>query len=402
MKNKYQISIVGGGVVGLLTSLALSKQGYEILHIEKNKLSEFSDKRSIALSYSSVAVLNSLDIWKEISQNNNQYINSVHVSDKGHYGRCQLDAQEENLPFLGVIVEMEKLLESIFNKINKQSNIELCFEANVTDIIENNSKYDIQLFKNNNKYLIESNLIIACDGAQSFIRKNINVEADIKDYKQNALVFDIKLSQEHNNVAFERFINHGVIALLPKKNNTMGCVWTVDRNNIENEMSKSSENFLKTIQNHFGFRIGIFKNTTKPVNFPLYLVQSKQAYKKNILFFGNALHFLHPVSGQGLNLSIRDLAFLYDQLKKYNINNSDDLELLLKEFEKERISDKNRTVMATHTLISLFVSDNILFKYLRNFGLHFLQRSKISRTLFSKLMMGKFNKSSTLMRKVVD
>ena len=62
METKYDIAIVGGGVAGLLTSLALAKLDCKIIHIERNELELHDDNRSLAVSYSSIAFLNTLGL----------------------------------------------------------------------------------------------------------------------------------------------------------------------------------------------------------------------------------------------------------------------------------------------------------------------------------------------------
>ena len=98
METKYDIAIVGGGVVGLLTSLAFAKLDCKIIHIERNELELHDDNRSLAVSYSSIAFLNTLGLWDKISSYT-QPIQKVHISDKGKYGRAEIFAKDENSSF---------------------------------------------------------------------------------------------------------------------------------------------------------------------------------------------------------------------------------------------------------------------------------------------------------------
>ncbi|MFC4891906.1 FAD-dependent monooxygenase [Pseudofrancisella aestuarii] len=402
MKDKYNIVIVGGGVVGLLTSLSLAKQGFQILHIEKDALVVKNDNRSLALSYSSTAILNALNLWSEI-EGDSQPIKKVHVSDKGNYGRAELSAEEENLPFLGYIVKMRLLLEVALKRVSETKNITKAFLTTVESISDEQNEYVLNIRDSeNNQKKIKADLFIACDGANSSIRKQLGVLADNEDYKQDAIVFDIDIELDHQGVAYERFIGDGVLALLPKDDNKMACVWTVDRDKVDPIVKLSDNELKRFVQEKFGYRLGEFLNISKPIVFPLYLVQSQKVFKENVLFFGNALHFLHPVSGQGLNLSIRDIGCLYDLFKDLDITDKQKLTNVLQNFADVRKSDHKRTVKVTHSFIQLFVSDNFALKTLRNTGLHLLQRSKTAKKTFSKLMMGKFSKGSTLMRKVVE
>ncbi|MDE4998630.1 FAD-dependent monooxygenase, partial [Francisella tularensis] len=99
------------------------------------------------------------------------------------------------------------------------------------------------------------------------------------------------------------------------------------------------------------------KLTSKPAVFPLYLVQAEQVYKNKVLFFGNALHFLHPVSGQGMNLIIRDIGFLYDLLVESDFSQNS-ITAVLAEFAKFIKPDHERTIFVTHGFVKWFVSND--------------------------------------------
>ena len=401
MKAKYDIAIVGGGIVGLLTSLALAKTNRKIIHIEKNDLEVPNDSRSLAVSYSSIAFLNTLGLWDKISINT-QAIKKVSVSDKGRYGRADIFAEDENLPFLGAIVPMKELLAVSLEAVANNKNIKESFATNVVEVKFEDDKYSLVVeHGDKTQDLIDAKLVIACDGANSGIREKLNVSATTKDYGQDAIVFDIQTELCNNNTAFERFMSDGVLALLPKANNVMGCVWTVSRDDSKNKLNLAKNEFEKIVQDRFGYRLGQLKVTSKPAVFPLYLVQSKQIYKNNVLFFGNALHFLHPVSGQGLNLSIRDIGYLYDLLVNIDFSQNS-LNKVLADFANVRKSDHDRTIFVTHGFIRWFVSSDPKFVVSRNIGLHFLQRSKLAKKILSRVMMGKLTKGSSLMRKVVE
>ncbi len=418
MDTKYDIAIVGGGVVGLLTSLALAKLDRKIIHIERNELELHDDNRSIAVSYSSIAFLNTLGLWDKISSFT-QPIQKVHISDKGKYGRAEIFAKDENLPFLGSIAPMKELLRAELQAVADNPKITKSFATNVLDMKRQDGKYSLIVEQNNAQHEMHANLIIACDGANSSIRKMLAVSATTNDYNQDAVVFDIQSDIEHENIAFERFMSDGVLAMLPKSSSTMGCVWTVDRNSSRDKLDLDQLSFEALIQDRFGYRLGNLKLASKPAVFPLYLVQSDDIYKDNVLFFGNALHFLHPVSGQGMNLSIRDIGYLYDLLVKISDSplergadrlgvvsiddfSKDSIKSILAEFAKNRKPDHDRTIYITHGFIKWFVSNEPLLSVSRNIGLHLLQRSKFAKKCLSRVMMGKLSKSSTLMRKVVD
>ena len=402
MSNKYDVAIVGGGIVGLLTSLALSNAGYKTIHIERNSLEVTNDNRSIAVSYSSIAFLNTLGLWDNIA-NLVQPIQNVHISDKGMYGRAMIHAKDDNLPFLGAISPMKDLLKMALTAVENDKNITKTFSTNVVGINDGEDGHILSVEHTDTKIhgTVAAKLIIACDGVNSSIRKMLNVSANTTDYNQDAVVFDIQTELSHDDTAYERFMSDGVLAVLPKDDNIMGCVWTVDRDISKNKLNMSPQEFESAVQERFGYKLGQIKVISKPAVFPLYLVQSDEMFQDNVLFFGNALHFLHPVSGQGMNLSIRDIGCLYDLLNGGELS-AGYLKSQLSEFENIRKPDHDRTIAVTHGFVKWFVSEGFTKTVSRGLGIHILQRSKFAKKTLSRVMMGKLSKGSTLMRKVIE
>ena len=395
----HEIVIVGGGAVGLLMGLALAKLGRQITLIEKMTNAEIisSDNRSIALSYSSVCVLNTLGIWHKIKEHV-ELIKRVHVSDQGQYSQTNLYAKDEGLAFLGVVVKMKHLLPALYQSLVEHSNITLYQDCQVLDLFAQSDQFGLVIENNKNHEKIMANLIIAADGAQSKLREMVGIGVSEYVYKQSALVFDLYLQKDHENIAYERFINNGVLALLPATEKQMACVWSVDHDKVEYWCQQEKQNILKEVQRLVGYRLGRFVDVSALKSFPLSLIQAQALYHKNLLLFGNASHFLHPISGQGLNLSIRDIGILYDLLAVEKNLNAQSIEAVLSRYQKTRMFDHKRTALLTHSMINVFSQAPLPIKLARGIALHCLERDQGLKKVFSKLMMGKYNHGSTLIR----
>lgn len=398
-KNHHDIVIVGGGAVGMLMALGLAKRDKQITLIEKLANTEMSknDNRSIALSYSSVFMLNTLGIWQKIKAHV-EYIKHVHVSDKGQYAQTNLYAKDEGLAFLGVVVKIRHLLPALHQSLMSENHITLYQDCQVIDLSEQAECFSLVIAKDDSTYEIMADLIIAADGAQSKLREKAGISASEHDYQQSALVFDLYLQRHHNNVAYERFINDGVLALLPVDDRQMACVWSVDHDKVDHWKAESKQTILKEIQRLVGYRLGRFIDMSELKSFPLSLIRAQTLYQKNLLLFGNASHFLHPISGQGLNLSIRDIGILYDLLAEETSLSTQRIAAILSKYQNTRVVDHKRTALLTHSMINVFSQDSLPIKLVRGAALHCLERDQHLKKAFSKLMMGKYNQGSTLMR----
>ncbi|WP_116963666.1 FAD-dependent monooxygenase [Fastidiosibacter lacustris] len=391
--------IVGGGAVGMLMALALAKLGREITLIEKLPSCDDNcvDGRSIALSYTSICMLESLGVWARI-KHEIEKIEHIHVSDKGLYGQVNLSAKDEGLPFLGVVIKMQHVLPKLIDALSVHKNIELWSNAKVIDLMDCNGQYTLILKSKDDIYSLHADLIIAADGAKSLLREKMAIDSYIHDYGQSALIFDVLLHKNHQNCAYERFINNGVMAMLPVGQKRVACVWSVAHQAVSQLRAMDKSDLLKMLQQIFSYRLGRFLDITNMHSFPLSLVQAKTLYKKNILLFGNASHFLHPISGQGLNLSIRDIGVLHDLMLDKEKLTSAVVANLLETYTSLRDFDHKRTVWVTHSMINIFTQQQWGIKKLRSLALHCLERDKFLKAAFSELMMGKLSYGSTLMQ----
>ena len=397
MTVQKDITIVGGGVVGMLLAIALARLSHRTLLIEKSMPKQ--DQRSIVLSYSAVSVINALGIWAHI-KNHVAYIEHVHVSEKKAYGQFHLDKEDEGLPFLGVVIKMHRLLAALMTKLQSLQQIETLFGCSVQKVEQaSESRCGLTVTNQDNQIIdVRSQLIIAADGTHSSIKNALGINSKFHDYDQSALVFDLELKRGHQNWAYERFINDGsIIAMLPMIGNNASCVWALPHPQAQSIAEQPKDKILQLLQEVFGYRLGKFCSTQQPQLFPLALVQAESLYQGNVLLFGNAAHFLHPVSAQGLNLSIRDVGILYDLIAEQP-HGSLSADNIYPQYEKIRSNDHQRTAMITHRLVDVFARESLIYKSLRRMGINILQHTPLAKKSLSHLMMGKLNYGSSLMQ----
>ncbi len=399
------VAIVGGGVVGMLLALSLDELHLKTLVIEQKPFEILvNDNRAIALSYSSISVLHSLSLWEMIKHDASS-IKHIHVSDKKALSHVKLHAEEESLPFLGAVIKLNTLLAVLLDRLKKCKNVTLLSGYTSSDVKlkdQTDKNYTLGISKLTDKdeiLYLTPKLIIAADGAHSKLRKMAKLKEHYHDYQQKAVVCDVSLKRDHGNWAYERFVTNGVLAMLPTAKNAVSCVWATTNDNADHLCALSDATFSNTLQSEFGYRLGKIQKVTSRQSFPLSLVKAERLYQHNLLLFGNAAHFLHPVSAQGLNLSIRDVAVLFDLIKE-DVH-LEKIASLLEAYTLKRQQDHKRTAMITHELMDLFTEDKLYLQKMRRLGMYFLARDRHMKKIFSQLMMGKMNYGSSLMQKKV-
>ncbi|MCF6776839.1 FAD-dependent monooxygenase [Thiotrichales bacterium 19X7-9] len=393
---KTEIAIVGGGLVGQALALAISPYVESIVLIDRIDLKEMAldnfDARAMALAYNALCILKGLDLWDELSEYC-EPIHRVHVSNKGLLGRVVLDHKKEHKPCLGAICAFPRIYSAMHEKLLTKENIKLIAPAELDSLDTATNQLTV---RNQAKDVIEisAKLVIACDGARSAIRSKLGIEVEHTDYQSYALVCNVELKRSHQNYAYERFYDDGIVAMLPMKGNRSACVFTFKKDQKEQIALMNADELCGYLQKLFGYRLGRFIRIGKCDIFPLHLMVAKKLYLANTLLFGNAAHSLHPVAGQGFNLCLRDIAVFADLVSCYGI--SDDNEQLLKAFEQRRLKDHKQTTWVSDQLVNLFSNNERMIKVSRSLGLHLTERLPIGKSLINRMMMGDMNQLPSL------
>ena len=168
-------------------------------------------------------------------------------------------------------------------------------------------------------------------------------------------------------------------------------------------MALNDEDFLKKLDEAFGYRLGLFTKVGKRSCYPLSLVTSDVNTAHRTLIIGNASHTLHPVAGQGLNLALRDVAVLSDLVADLMESDADTqklskVDVLLQAYEKLRAGDLKTTVRYTDSLVRLFSNDNTLLGHARAGGLLAVDRLPPLRKWLTRQSMGINYRQSRLAR----
>ena len=368
-----EIVIVGGGLTGSILALALAKCGFEICVIEKLKYQNLNninyDTRTTALASSSKKLLSFINIWKDI-EGQIGLINEIRVSDGESPLFLHFDHHGSIDEPLGFMIENSYLRQILNSSLLKKPNIKLVSPASIESLSINNDNAKILLA---NKTEVECDLIVAADGKNSFLRNYLKIPSFGWEYNQVAIITNIKHEFSHNNIAHERFLEAGPLAILPLKDpKRSSIVWTENKDNANAYLSLDDVSFNKELSKKIGNFLGETKTYGGKFNYPLKLQLANQYIRSRFILIGDAAHSIHPIAGQGLNLSIRDISALLNILnvaKKYGFDIG--TEEVLKEFQQIRRSDNFLMAATTDLLNKLFSNNNPSIKLIRDLGLGF-------------------------------
>ncbi|MDC4487151.1 FAD-dependent monooxygenase [Acinetobacter baumannii] len=379
---QQQVIIVGGGMVGLSLSLMLAKANIAVKLLEAVKYPNYDDQnvapyhssfdaRNTALSRRSVQIYQKLGLWDALQQHATPIL-QVHITEQGSFGKARLVAEQEKVESFGQVIENAWLGRVLLTQVRQQPLIELIDGVQVTALTQDAEQVHIEAQRGDELLKLESKLLIAADGRDSFCRQAIGVGVDVHDYDQVAIVTTVQTSKPHEHVGFERFSALGPLALLPLPGEyRRSVVWPVKKG-TEGEWlgEENDQHFLDALQKTYGDRAGKFEKTGKRFSYPLSQVLAHKQAVGRVILMGNAAHTIHPVAGQGFNLCLRDadvlLRYLVNQLSASDdIGNPDNLLA----YEQARLSDQQRVIKFCDTVVRGFSNQNPLLKLIRNTGL---------------------------------
>lgn len=386
------IAIIGGGLVGLCAALALQHSKRSVTIIEAANLermpAEGLNARSIALSASSVQIFRALGIWPQIEAQAAP-IRHIHVSSRGRWGVTRLRAAEYELDALGYVIESQALGGCLLDAVEASSSINLQQNAKFESIDED-SAVTIGYRKNGRLARLEARLALIADGANSPARAALGIGHQTIDYDQAVVICNVEVSKPKIDTAYERFTPQGPLAMLPLGGKRYACIWTLRPPQAAGVCSQDDADFSAALQDCFGFRLGLIGRVGERFSIPIQRTRADALQRRSCLLLGNAANALHPVAGQSFNLSLRDIACLYELLSEQPSATLDaaKIEALAGEYEMLRLREQRQVIAYGDGLVTLFSNQLPVFDHLRAAGLGLLDLLPALKTQAALAGMG--------------
>lgn len=347
------------------------------------------DARSTAISHGSVEILQALGIWSLLAQEATA-IKQVHVSDAGHFMGGLIKAEDYQLDAVGYVIPNAWIGQVLDAQLQTQVNIHLLAPARVEKLTPLKSGVCLQLMSGEQ---LTSKLTVIADGSDSPLRATLGIDIHARDYHQQAIITNVAFSEPHKGVAYERFTDKGPLALLPLGKSPNACqsalVLTLPYDIAQDAMAMSDAEFLQHLQERFGYRLGKFVRVGQRHAYDLQLISASEQVRSHIALVGNAAHYLHPVAGQGFNLSLRDCLCLADALMHGERAGKSLGELsVLQTYLQDQQLDQQLTTEFSDKLVRLFSSASLPLIALRHLGFIGLDVLPTVKTRFAAQTMG--------------
>ncbi len=331
-----------------------------------------SDVRAYALNRKSKNLLESLRCWPAPAYATPVLTMQVQGDDGGE---VIFNAAEQHTDALAWIVDVPVLEAQLAQATQFQPQIELFDQPQA------------------------ATLTVVCEGKNSQSRAEFGVEFDITPYSQRAIAARLVCDKPHQQNARQWFANGSILGVLPLGDvingvagNSVAIVWSVEEARAAELMQMGAEGFCQAVQEATGSEAdgvyGALRLTSERHAWPLQLAKAERWVGPGWALAGDAAHTVHPLSGQGLNLGLADVAELASLIARRDYWRSVADEKLLRQYERARKTDAAALGSVTDGLQRLFGFSGNGWQTLRNAGMNGFARSGLLKAWVARRAMG--------------
>ena len=409
---KFDVLIVGAGMVGLTLALALRKTSQlKIAMVDTQAATELDnniDVRVSAINAASKNIFVNLGVWSAIERYRAQDYQHMHVWDKAGLGKIDFSAKDSSYfppeDNLGWIIENKVIRHTLWQQAELDDGIHFFTDNTLASISHGDSEVFAtfeQTADNHPTQPIIAKLVVGADGANSWVRQQMNMPMIFKDYDHHAIVATIQCSQGHNNTAWQVFLPTGPLAFLPvssiepsiepsiefsttssalKEGTThdlCSIVYSTSPYDAERLIALDPIEFAKELTAASDGKLGDITLKSERFSYPLTMRLAQDFVKERVVLIGDAAHTIHPLAGQGVNLGLLDAAALaqtltakiseHDEFYADFVNISD-----LKAFSRWRKSEATEMITAMAGIKKAFEPQQSPIKLLRGIGMNLI------------------------------
>lgn len=403
---RFQIIVVGGGIVGKACALQLGQLGLRVALLAPPPATksggaqpwlapgESWDARIYALSASAQALLEQLRVWPSLDTKRYQPVSDMRVfgdanarrgsTDNDSGGDLHFSAYGAAVPQLAWIVESGHIEQTLDTALR--------FQSHVTTFPHLGQALSLgperAVLTLDDGRVLEAECVIGADGAGSWVRSACGIGVSARPYRQLGVVANFRAEHAHQNTAWQWFLGAGsdeesaaagvpapgeILALLPLPDNHLSMVWSAGEAHAAQLLALDDDQLVRAVEQAAAgavrARFGALQCITRPKGFPLTLQQAEVTVAHRMVLIGDAAHVVHPLAGQGVNLGLRDVAELGRVFAaKEAFRDYGDLRLL-RRYARARSEDVLALTAATDGLQRLFAAPGPLAYGMRNAGM---------------------------------
>ncbi|ROO23786.1 UbiH/UbiF/VisC/COQ6 family ubiquinone biosynthesis hydroxylase [Salinisphaera japonica] len=362
---RYDVAIVGGGMVGAVAAVALSQAGFDVALVEAKAPPAFDAGAEFDLRQSAIApgprrLLDNLGLWQTIAAERICAFTGMKVWDAGHHAELFLENTAVGLPELGHIVENGLVVATAWQALDQ---VDVFCPALLADLTVEPDCARLTLDDDSE---LTARLVVGAEGANSAVRDAAGIKTTGWSYHQRCTVGAVTPERHHRHIAWQRFTETGPVAFLPLADGRCSLAWHADDALAAELAALDDAAFCARLSAASEHVLGEIVSIDTRAAFPLKLMHAERYVDPRVALIGDAAHVLHPMAGQGVNLGLLDVAELVHALEAGRAAQADAGALAyLKRYQRARMADNMAMLAATDGLKRLYGSANPMLRELR-------------------------------------
>ncbi|MGD9022134.1 MAG: FAD-dependent oxidoreductase, partial [Lysobacterales bacterium] len=309
---RYDVAIIGAGMVGATLACLLSRAGFSVVLVEAAEPDPFDEGKDVglrvsAISPGSTAVLAQAGAWKLIETQRHRPYRRMQVEDGEQDEPLLFDAPAFNLERLGTIVENALVQWSLWQVLTATALVDLHCPDRLQSLDCSADGARVVLHSGQ---VISAALVVGADGAGSVVRRLAGIGQEHFAYNQSGLVAVVGKQQANPGVAWQRFMPGGPLAFLPLSDGRSSIVWSRPADEAKRLGSLDNAAFMNELERASSGWLGQVTSCGPRAAFPLAMRLSERYVSRRLVLVGDAAHAVHPLAGQGVNLGLADVAGL--------------------------------------------------------------------------------------------
>ena len=393
--------ILGAGMIGLTLAQALARAGLSVALLDRADPAAMLDRgfdgRVSAIAYGSRRIFEGLGVWADMASAA-QPINEIRVVDGNSPLFLHYDHRDVGDEPLGHIVENRHIRGALMTALAELPAGALAWFAPAAVAVLERDAAGVRATLNDGRTIV-ARLVIVAEGRASATREAAGIGVLTWRYAQTGIVCTVAHEKPHRGVAIERFLPAGPFAILPLTGNRSSLVWTERSDLAPAILALDGAGFAAEMERRFGDFLGGLEVVGERWSYPLALLNAKRYADMRLVLVGDAAHAIHPISGQGLNLGLRDVAALAEVLvDAARLGLDPGAADLLETYARWRRFDAVTIGAVTDGLNRLFSNDLAPVRLTRDVGLALAEKAPPLKRVFMRHAMGTMGELPRLAR----
>lgn len=312
------------------------------------------------------------------------------------------DAAEAGEAELGYILESDVIRRALWAAVESTGAAEFLLGA-APEFLEQDGAGPVLRLAGGER--VRARLLVGADGASSWLRNALKLATSGHAYGQRALVAHVASERPHGQAAWQCFRQGGPVALLPLPDGRSSIVWSCPEAEAERLLAGDEAQFADELTAATESVLGRLTLTTRRLAFPLATRHAHRYAGEGFALVGDAIHQVHPLAGQGINLGFQDSAALAEVLAAHLAagRHADPGDLsVLRRYERWRKGANLLTLGAMEGLHRLFTSPLPAVPAVGGYGLGLVDRLPAVKRLLARHALGRAGRLPAAARPSID